>query len=547
MSEALIVQQSRFSSIWLVPVVAVIAGLWVIIQAQLSEGPEITVTFATAEGLIANETKVKRLSVELGVVKSVYLNPGYNDVTAVIKLDSDTEDLLRDDSHFWVVRPRIGADGISGLGSILTGAYIELAPGQGEKGKREYRGLDDLPLTSKSTPGAHLRLTSEQSASVSVGSPVLYNGYQVGRVEKVKLSAEDRQVYYEVFVEAPYNDLISSNTRFWNASGFHINAGVDGISLESQSLETLIAGGISFGLPAGMTGGEPIHPDQEFILYPRRSDINKQPYVWGREYLLVFDSSVRGLQAGAPVEYRGIRIGSVLEVSLDLIPKEQSIDANGEIQIPVLIRIDPGRIGDDEEAGLAEVDDFFQKGVSKGLRGSLASGNLLTGSLFVSLDFYDGVKADKVRTVGKYTILPSVSTGIDHLQKQITAFLDKLQKLPLKETITTANGALNEFGKVAKTADSSLEQVNQLLDAPETKSLPLEMQKSLQELQSTLAGFSPDSAMYGQLQSAVLDLQESLASANQLLHKLEQKPNALVFPSSSGEDLVPGSELELRP
>ncbi|MCV6624587.1 MAG: MlaD family protein, partial [Cellvibrionaceae bacterium] len=230
------------------------------------------------------------------------------------------------------------------LSSILTGAHIELAPGSGTPGMRRFKGLDDLPPTSASVPGTRLHLVADEAASVTVGSPILYNGYKVGRVEQVNLSTDDGRLYYGVFVEAPYNDLLSSNTRFWNASGISINAGVDGVALESQSIETLLVGGIAFALPEGTKPGDPVAHEHEFKLYPRRGDINQQPYRWGREYLVMFDSSVRGLKAKAPVEYRGIRIGTVLDVSFLLTEEKEGLNDQGHSLVPVLLRIDPGRI-----------------------------------------------------------------------------------------------------------------------------------------------------------------------------------------------------------
>lgn len=540
MNEAVISDsQRRFTAVWILPLVAIVAGIWVIIHSYLNEGPQVSVTFATAEGLKAGETKVKRLSVELGVVSDVYLNEGYNDVTVIIKLDNGTQDLLRHDSQFWVVRPRIGASGVSGLTALLSGAHIELSPGQGETGRREFRGLDDMPITPLSTPGAHVVLVADKSGSASVGSPVLYQGYRVGQIEQVNLNVVSKQVNYQLFIEAPYNDLINSNTRFWNASGISVTAGIDGVSLQTESLEALISGGVAFGLPAGLPVGKAVSDRASFILHPNFDAINEQPYQYQREFMLVFDTSVRGLEVGAPVEYRGIQIGSVLDMSLDLLPEEALLNSDGHTLVPALIRIDPGRVQDDSEEALAEVDQFIRDGVKNGLRASLANGNLLTGSLYVDLDFYKDAKPMTLRAVGKHTLLPTTETRLGQLQNQVAAVLAKLQGLPLEKTLNSASNALGELGKAVKTADQTLKSVDSLLADKETKALPAELKKSLQSLRTTLSGLSPQSPLYEELELALMDLQQVLKNTSSLTKTLDNKPNELIFSSPLNGDVVP--------
>lgn len=542
MNEAVISDsRRRFTAVWILPLVAVVAGVWIVIHSYLTEGPEVRVTFSTAEGLKAGETRVKRLSVELGVVSEVYLNEGYNDVTAVIKLDGGSRDLLRQDSQFWVVRPRIGASGVSGLTALLSGAHVELSPGRGPAGRREFRGLDDVPITPLSTPGAHVKLVAAKSGSISVGSPVLYQGYRVGQVEKVGLDTANKRVNYQLFVEAPYNDLINTHTRFWNVSGVHINAGINGVSVQTESLEALIAGGVAFGLPNGVTAGNAVTSESEFSLHPDYDSINEHPYEFYREFVLVFDSSIRGLKVGAPVEYRGIRIGTVLDLSLGLLPQEALLNSDGHALIPALIRIDPGRLQDDSDSGLAELDEFIVAGVKNGLRASLANGNLITGSLYVELDFHKDVAAANLRRQGQYTILPTTETRLGQLQNQLAAILQKLQELPIEKTLNSASSALDDIGRAVITADKTLKNVDVILEHEDAKALPTEIKTALQELKTTLAGLSPQSPLYSELELALQDLQQVMRNANSLSKTLDNKPSELIFSSARKKDIEPES------
>ena len=529
----------RFSPLWILPLATLLIGGWMVGYSFMNQGPTIEVTFATAEGLKAGETRVKRLSVDLGIVEEVYLNEDYGDVTAVLKLDRGSEPLLREDTQFWVVRPRLGSAGISGLSTLLSGAFVELSPGVEKKGRRAFKGLDDIPLTPQTAPGTHLRLTAERAASLSVGSPVLYNGYRVGRVESASLSTSDGQAHYGIFVDAPYNDLISANTRFWNASGINVDAGTAGLSVHMESLEALVVGGVAFGLPEDADRGAPVAANHAFRLYPSQASINEHPYEFGREYLLLFDASVRGLALGAPVEYRGIRLGTVLDVSFDLVDEDESWTADGHALMPVLIRIDPGRFGSDSESGIENVEMLIANGVDNGLRASLASGNLLTGARYISLDFQPSASPASVEMISGYPVLPTSAAGLENITLQVSQLLDKIQGLPLKQTLDSADKTLHAVTRAVGTADDALHGLDNLLEDPSTKAIPASVNAALIRVDEVLSGFASDSSVYAELEVALLELRRTLQSTNGLTTTLEAKPSALLFGSKRNDDPQP--------
>lgn len=529
----------RPSAIWIIPFVAIILGGWLLLDNYLSQGPRIEVTFQTAEGIKPGETLVKRLSVELGIVEEVFLNEGYSDVTAIIQLFEGTEDLLRQDTQFWVVRPRIGAEGITGLSTILSGASIELAPGSGTPGIREFTGLEDEPTTPLSTPGLRVRLVAEQASSLISGSPVLYNGYKVGRVEETVLSVQDGLANHALFIDAPYHDLVSANTKFWNSSGISFQAGVDGISLRTESLESLIAGGVSFGLPDGVEPGERIDSEQSFRLYSNYSDIGEVEYQFSREYLLLFDSSIRGLAVGAPVEYRGLRIGTVVEIAFELVGENNLLTSDGHALMPVLIRLDPGRTNGDTQAQLLELESTVTEGIGNGLRAGLANGNLITGNLYVSLDFYDDVAPAEITVVAGQTVLPTVDGGLALLERQLGQVLTKMQDLPIEDTLIAASDALESVVTTVASADQTFIDVSEILNDPSTKATPLLVETALSQLTDALAGISPGSAIYSELNAALSDLREALKNARELTATLEAQPSSLIFPEPATPDLIP--------
>ncbi|MBW2536896.1 MAG: MCE family protein [Deltaproteobacteria bacterium] len=334
-------RKRRVSSIWLVPIVALVIGIWMVVHTLLSRGPEIRIVFASGAGLEADKTKIKYRDVGVGLVESVGLAEDLESVVVTAQLDKAAASLLRDDTQFWVVRPRVGPGSVSGLGTLLSGGYIQLAPGTGDEGRRDFGGLETPPVTPAGTPGLKLTLTSDRAGSVSTGDPILYKSYRVGRIESADFDVSSQTMHYAAFIEAPYDDLVNSATRFWNASGISLRLGADGIELETASLESLLIGGVAFGVPEGVTPGNPVAAGETFDLYPNLPSVNERPYRHGLQYVVRFPQSVRGLQPGAPVEWRGIQMGRVERL---MLKEMAAMDIRGEGRpIAVLVRLEPAR------------------------------------------------------------------------------------------------------------------------------------------------------------------------------------------------------------
>jgi paraquat-inducible protein B len=497
-TSAAVKRRRRIAPIWAVPIVAVLLGLWMVVYTYRNQGPDITITFSTAEGLEAGKTKVKSLSVEVGLVTSVHLGEDLDSVVLTARLEKSAEPLLREDTQFWVVRPRVGMAGVSGLGTIMSGAFIELAPGEGAEGRREFTGLDEIPITPAGTPGLHLRLVGKRAGSVSAGNPILFRGFQVGRVESAEFDVQTHQMRYGAFIEAPYDGLVSEKTRFWNASGLSFSASAEGIELNTGSLQSVLLGGVAFGLPEGIEPGDPVESGTEFTLFPNYRSVNEEPYRHSVEYVLEFAQSVRGLSPGAPVEYRGLPAGQVERMLIEEMVEKGAQGSKGPL-IPVLIRLEPGRIAmGDSEQGVSTLSKRIEARVREGLRATLSTGNLLTGSLYVSLDMYpDEAPAELGSFHGRPTI-PTVSSGLEGIQQKVASLLDKLNALPLASVAASAEQTVQEL-------DRTVAEARLLLASQELQSLPISLRASLAELDATLQ------------------------SVKQLATTLEQQPNSLIF------------------
>ena len=533
--QAEISQGRSFSGIWIIPLIALLLGIYMVVHTWLTEGPTITVAFSNASGLAQGKTKIKYRSVDMGVVEEVRLNDDFDGVIATIKLDRQTLPLLRDDTRFWVVTAQVGLGNISGLDTLLSGAYIQLAPGTGKKGQRDFVALEKPPLTPSGAPGLRLQLTSERATSVSAGDKILYKGYQVGRVESMEFKPSDRQMHYEVFIDAPYHELVNSAVRFWDVSGISLSAGADGFKVDTASMDTILLGGVTFGVPEGIEEGEAVENNTGFKLYTSYEDILKNPYKHGTSYVVSFTQSIKGLLPGAPVEFRGITIGRVERILLkESITQKIEGGATGKGNpIPVLIYLEPGRLDlPDLQASVDNLTTSISIGIGNGMRASLESGNILTGAKYINIDFYKEVEAAALGSFMEYTTIPTIETGLGQLEQKLNTILDTISTLPLDDTVANANAAI-------ATLNETLDGLNTIVASQSTQQLPEQLNTTLQQLQSTLDGLSPNSEAYQSINSSLLRLNRTLGNLESLTRTLSGQPNAAVMPSNPTPDPIP--------
>ncbi|MEL7548142.1 MAG: MlaD family protein, partial [Pseudomonadota bacterium] len=375
------------SPVWIVPVLAAIIGAAVAYRSLANQGPLVEIRFEDAGGIQAEKTEIKHKDVVVGVVEDVHFDEGLDGVLVSARLDPQIEPYLGETTDFWVVGANISGTDLSGLGTLLSGSYIEVDWSDiPNERRRRFDGLEKQPLTPPSAEGRHVRLQSSRAGSVNIGSPVYFRGIQVGRVESRELSADYRSIDYSVFIEAPHDTLIRQTTHFWNVSGVSVETAADGLAVNVASLEALISGGIEFGDIGQNLSTASVDPDFVFTLFDDRNAADENQYSSGDEESLLFSvefqDSVAGLEPGAPVEWQGIRIGTVNDLQLKLDGEP------GEIPVSVLIALQPSRIGLDFVSP-EEGQDSLQAWVDSGMRVRLATGNILTGKKLVR--FVDGI------------------------------------------------------------------------------------------------------------------------------------------------------------
>ena len=412
----------RFSPIWIIPVLAAALGLWLAWKYYSARGPEVTVRFETAEGIVAGKTPVLCKSVNIGTVENVRLTKDLQGVIVTMQMTSEATDLLTKDAQIWVVRPRYGgASGVSGLSTIFSGSYIALEPGVSDEPRREFVGLENPPVTPKGVPGLRITLVTDESGSIGPGAPITYKGLAAGKIETRTFHPETGKVEFGAFISKPFDSLVHKNTKFWNASGIDVSLGADGLQLHTGSVESLLLGGITFDQPDGSESAPAVKDGASFVLYDSLADTKKFEMQTGLPYLLLFSDSVRGLSEGAPVDFRGVRIGTVIGVSFKYLPNDP------QRRVPVLIQIDPGLITDLPNESTEPAEKFVAQAVAKGLRASLKTGSYLTGQMYVDLDFDESVPAATVTEVAGYRVIPTGGSSLSGMLDKASALLDKLQ------------------------------------------------------------------------------------------------------------------------
>jgi paraquat-inducible protein B len=445
--EARIGRRRGISLVWLIPLVAGAIAIWLGYTTLSEQGPTVTINFESAEGLEAETTRVKYKEVDVGLVEEVELSDDLSHIVVTARIDRNLEDHITEGTRFWIVRPRIGASGVSGLGTLLSGAFIEMDPGEGAP-TDTFSGLEEPPPISSDVPGTKYVLQAESLGWVERGSPIYFRDIQVGQVLSYQLAEDQRALEVQVFVNAPHDQLVRDDSRFWNASGIELSVSAAGFDVRVQSLAALLAGGIAFDTPSLARPGEQAAAGSEFPLFESFTSVGEAQFTEKIPYLVSFDGSVRGLSPGAPVEFRGIKIGRVNNVSLSADP------ATGSVRIPVTIEIEPQRVG--IEGDMSDVEPFQMMAalVERGLRAQLRQGNLLTGELYVALDFHPHAQEAKLDMSGEHPVIPSVPTDIEALTASLTGILDKLAALPLEGLVTDLRSTVQSINAVASSDDT---------------------------------------------------------------------------------------------
>src|ERR1700722_13108616 len=507
------------SLVWLVPISAALVGLSLAFNAWRTAGPRITISFQTAEGLEVGKTLVKYRNVTIGRVTAITLNPNHSSVLVTADLARSAQDVATSDTQFWVVRPRFGVGWASGLDTLLSGAFIGVVTGESKKPRRDFGGLEIPPPLPHGAQGKLIVLHAQDIGAVSLGAPVYFRRLQVGRVIDERLAPDGSGAQLDLFIDAPNDRFVTQSTRFWNAGGIDISVGANGLDLKTQSLVSVLAGGIAFEAALIVQNVLPAPSGAQFILYKDEATAMAPPDGEPHYVRMRFAQSLRGLSIGAPVEFVGVSIGRVVSIDLDYDPRSQ--------RFPVLVTavLYPRRMGRAYEVlaqqGTAESDDkmahLVGELVARGLRAQPRPGDLLTGQLYLALDFIPGARTAHFNAAARPLEIPTIRGSIDELQVRIASIVRKVDELPL--------------AGMARHLDADLTSIHGTLDHINDDMIPAAAAtfNSAHDALGKVDRFlDDDSPWRSSLEDTLIEARRTMRSVRALTDLLERHPGALI-------------------
>jgi paraquat-inducible protein B len=452
-------KHGRFSTIWVIPIAAALVGLWIGVNTYRNQGPTITIIFKSADGLEAHKTKIRYNGIEVGEIATIRISEDLKSIIATAKMEPKTEEFLRKDTEFWVVRPQISGANISGLGTLISGAYVGVDIGKSKESERHFKALDDAPLEIDGITGHYFTLQTPQLGSLNKGTPIFYRRLQAGEVADYELDKSGKFLNVKIFVQSPYDQFVTTDTRFWQASGVDVSLTASGLRVRTESFLSILVGGIAFetpeddGVPA-----PPVETNTVFVLNKDRETAFRPPAHDPQTFTLVFKESLRGLDVGAPVALSGITIGEVTAIHA------QFDSVAHDFVAPVTIVVDPARYGVDflNAPGVATAESAashratLESFVARGLRAQLKTGSLVTGSRYIALEFFPNAQPVALDWSKTPLQFPTQPGSIESIEASVVGIVKKLDQIPFGEIGTNLN-------KTIAGAQGTLTNANQLL------------------------------------------------------------------------------------
>ncbi|MBM2574901.1 MCE family protein [Jannaschia sp. Os4] len=457
------------SAVWLVPIVAVVIAGAIAWQSFRDRGTLIAVAFPNVAGIAPGETTLRYREVVVGVVEDVGFTADLSLVNVYVRVNKDIAPFLDEDASFWIVQPEVSARGVSGLSTILSGIYIEGTwDAQAGEPRTAFLGDDRAPTVPPDTEGTVIVLRARDSNRLEAGAPILFKGIEVGETSNPRLSRDGTEVRMDAFVRAPYDQQLSTATRFWDVSGVSATLGGSGVELRVQSLASILEGGLNFDTL--VSGGSPIEDGHVFDIFAdedtARASAFELPSARSVAVSALFPAAATGLTDGAPVRYRGVRVGLVTDVTGYIRPD----DDTRAVQLLVRMALQPARMGLDVVGEDLDAIDYIGDLVAGGMRAQLVSTSLLGGDLAVDLVEPEGVPSAVLEVgIADTPLIPTVAGDNSSFADTAEGVLARLNDLPIEELMGSATDLLDNLNRIA--AD------------PDTRALPGEVRDTVEQAQ----------------------------------------------------------------
>jgi paraquat-inducible protein B len=518
----------RIPLVWIIPIVAALIGLFLAARTWYEQGPVVTLQFRTGTGLEPGKTRIKYKDVDVGQISTVRLSADGSHVVATAQMAREAAPLLVEDTRFWVVSAKVSGSAVSGLDTLLSGTYVGMDAGKSSAARRDFVGLEDAPVVSLGVPGRSFALHADTLGSIDVGTPVYFRRIQAGQVTGFKLDDTGQHLDIQVFIKAPYDRFVTIDTRFWNASGIDLKLGAEGLQLNTESATSILAGGLAFETPPG-GDTEAAPADHDFRLFSTRTEALKQPSSNAQIWQLRFTETLRGLSVGAPVDFRGIQIGEVVAISPDV-----DVDA-ADVGLQVDIAVFPERMQSRKDAAqhMSEADfrAFVDRLIKRGLRAQLRNGNLVTGQLYVAMDFFPNAGTAKIDWTGQPPQLPTQRGSLDELQATLGRIAAKIDRLPLDDIAAETRRAIAGLSSAVERTEALMQRLDALA-SNEVRAAVAETQQTMAEARAAVADgrrlLASDAPLQQDLRDSLQELSRAAQSLRHLTDMLERNPEALL-------------------
>ncbi len=525
-----------FTSIWIIPLIALIIALWLAWQYFSQLGPKVDIIFKNSSGLKVGESQVKMRDVPVGVVKDIKLLDEKEGVKVTVRLNKDSQKYLNKDTKFWIAKPQINTKGISGLDTLMSGTYIEMYGKVGKGKRREYIGLEEPYIDKNALKGTRFYLTAPDSRDLSIGANVYYRKIKVGMLESIRLAKNGEDVKFTVFIKEPYDKFVNTQTQFYRTNNLNFDFSTTNFKVDVAPLENLLSGGIAFSSTNKSVRDNSLSDGYIFTLYNDYSEAKQKVIGFGGDSIVTYEfefyEPIGKLNIGSPIEFYGFEIGKVVNIESDFDSNKTRIRSTiiGEIDTSVFIDLKLGK----------SAEENLQEAIKKGLKARLAQSNPITQALYIELVIDKKGKPGKIFPTKKYAIFPTMHSNFGGLMDKIGSFMDKLNDLKLQKLLTSINDLVDESSpelkKLLIKLNKSIDNINKLTSTKSTKNLPKRIEESLESLTSTLnsvnellSGDSSNSILSAEITTMLRELTQMSRSVKRLTDKLDKKPNALIF------------------
>lgn len=512
----------NLSIVWLVPILALAVSLGIAWQNFSDRGTLIEISFGNASGVVAGETTLRYRDVVVGTVEDVRFTDDLGRVLVDVRVDTDVAPFIDGEAVFWVVRPEVSARGITGLSTVLSGVYIEGAwDNLAGEVATSFLGSDTPPLNQPGRPGRRITLATDDGTTISYGSPVLFRGVEVGRLEAPRLSADGRTVLVDAFIDAPHDTRLNMATRFWDTSGFELSFGTAGFAVNFDSLASLVTGGVSFDNV--YENGEPLPPGYVFTLFAEESVARRNTLVRGPSqgvpFSIQFTESVEGLGPGDDVTYQGLEVGVVTDLRSRIVETQ----FGPELSLLANVSIDPQRMGLPPEATPEDTVDFFRFAVDTGMRARLATESLLSSDLRIELVVLDDPFPAALREIeGEAPRLPSIDSNLSDFTATAEGVLERINALPIEEVMQQAISLMDAVEQLARNEDlqrvpgsavALLDDTRALVGSEALQAIPAQIEAAVNDL-SALVAEVRDGGAVDALNRAMRNLDRAMADVS---------------------------------